>query len=338
MKHALVGMFVVAACGAAMAQQQDEAQRRVDRLKRDLKLTDDQAAKALEIYKTDKAAQDKLDQDKQDLDKQRQDKVREILDDEQKKTYDGWTQGRGNGGGNGGGNNGGGGRTPGGANMMDRMLGPTVDELKKELNLTDDQVAKVKPIVEDFRKTAQDKFDEARANGFQGMNWREEMDNFRKASEEVGTKVKEHLTDEQKEKFDKLIAARSNPFGGRGNNGGGNNGTPTPRGPSVDERVKRAMDALKIENADDAAVIKDLIKKVVEAQAALEGWDRDQRPKMDETLANKELKDEDLDARLKDYRTARKEKETAIKDAQKTLNEAVSTRQELELIKQNILR
>ena len=333
MKHAWVGVFVIAACGAAAAQQ-DDAQRRVDRLKRDLKLSDDQAAKALEIYKADKDSQDKLDKD-------RQDKIRGLLNDDQKKSFDDMMNGggRSNGGGNGNGNGRGNGNGNGfgGGNMLDRMLGPTADELKKDLTLTDDQFNKIKPVIDDFRKTATDKFEEARKNNFQGYNWREETDNFRKATEETNAKIKEQLTDEQKDKFDKLIQQRNNPFGNRGGNNGAN-GTGGARGPTVDERVKRAMDTLKIENADEAAAIKDLIKKVCEAQKALEDWDRDQRPKIDETLANKELKDDDLDGKLKEYRTARKEKETAIKDAQKALNEAVSTRQELELIKLNILR
>jgi hypothetical protein len=98
------------------------------------------------------------------------------------------------------------------------------------------------------------------------------------------------------------------------------------------------MDALKIENAEEAAAIKDLIKKVAEAQVALETWDRESRPKIDETLANKELKDEELEGKLRDLRTQRKEKETAVKEAQKALSEVVSYRQELELLKQGILR
>jgi hypothetical protein len=328
MKHVLAVVIVMAASGAAMAQEDRDLDRRVQRLKDSLKLNDEQAAKAKEIYKADKEATDKLE-------KERQDKLKEILTDDQKKSYDELLNGGGQGGRRapGGGQGGQGGF---GGGMMDRMLGPTMDQLKSELTLTDEQVGKIQPVVDEFRKKAQDRFDELRQGGFQGMNWREEMDNFRKSMEETGSKVKEHLTEEQKTKFDALVKQRGGGAGG--NNGGGNTPSQDRRGLSVDERVKRAMDALKIENGDEATAIKDLIKKVAEAQVALESWDRDSRPKIDETLGNKDLKDEDLETKLKDLRTQRKEKEQAIKDAQKALAEVVSYRQELELIKQNILR
>lgn len=339
MRHVLVGAFVVAACGMAAAQETDrDIERRVNRLRDSLKLNEEQVAKAKEIYKADKESQDKLE-------KERQDKVREILTDDQKKSYDEMLQGGNQGGGGrrmpggdqGGGQGGRGGFGQGGGNWMDRMLGPTADQLKTELTLTDDQFGKIKPIVDEVRKKAEERMEELRNGGFQGFNWREEMDNYRKAQEETNNKIKEHLTDEQKTKYDALVQRRQNPFGG-GNQGGGTRTEERGRGPSVDERVKRAMDALKIENAEEAAAIKDLVKKVAEAQVALETWDRESRPKIDETLANKELKDEELEGKLRDLRTQRKEKETAVKDAQKALSEVVSYRQELELLKQGILR
>jgi hypothetical protein len=343
MRTTAIAAFVVSMAAAAFAQgggnEERDIERRVNRLKDSLKLNEEQTAKAKEIYKADAEAQNKLDKERTDLEKARQDKIRELLTDDQKKSYDDYLQGGGRGGR---GNQGGGGQPGGGfgggrGGWMENMLGPTTDQLKKDLDLTEDQVSKIGPILDEARKKAQDRMEELRQNGFQGLNWREEMDNYRKGQEEIHNKVKEHLTEEQKTKYDAANQRRMNPFGG-GNPGGGRTPTEERRGPSVDERVKRAMDALKIENADEAAAIKELIKKVAEAQVALETWDRESRPKIDEVLGNKELKEEDLEGKLKEFRGQRKEKETGVKDAQKALAEVVSYRQELELIKQNILR
>jgi len=345
MKMTVIVAFVVSMAATSFAQggnnSERDLERRVNRLKDSLKLNEEQTAKAKEIYKADAEAQDKLDKQRTDLEKARQDQLREILTDDQKKSYDDYLQGGGRGRGNqggGGGNQNPGGGFGGGRGWMDNMLGPTADQLKKDLELTDEQFGKIQPIVDEARKKAQDRMEELRQNGFQGLNWREEMDNYRKGQEEINAKIKEHLTEEQKTKFDAAVQRRMNPFGGGGNAPGGRTPTEERRGPSVDERVKRAMDALKIENADEAAAIKELIKKVAEAQVALETWDRESRPKIDEVLGNKELKEEDLEGKLKEFRGQRKEKETGVKDAQKALAEVVSYRQELELIKQNILR
>ncbi len=60
---------------------QDETDWRVQRLKKELALSDEQVEKVKEIYKADKEAQQKIE-------KERQDKVREILTEEQKPRFD----------------------------------------------------------------------------------------------------------------------------------------------------------------------------------------------------------------------------------------------------------
>jgi chromosome segregation ATPase len=157
--------------------------------------------------------------------------------------------------------------------------------------------------------------------------------------------VKQHLDDEQKGKFDKLIEDRFNLS--RWGGGGGGGGTPTPGGggrdgrsrrPSVDERVKRVMESLKVETAEDAAAIRDLVKKCVEAQYALEDYDQEARKQVEDLSKKTDASEDDLKTRIDEIRGGRREKDKTLKDCQKSLAEVVTYRQELELIKSGILR
>lgn len=338
-------MILVLSAGAAFAQQEDPAQRDAERrvrfLKERLGLTDEQAAKAVEVYKQNAEAEKKLEEE-------RRGKIREMLTDEQKTKYDEMLKqmegGRNSGapGREGGREGGAPGRGPGGGPGMafgwvERMLDGMLENLKTELALTEEQLGKTKAVFDELKKKIQDNVEELRKNGFAGVDWQEEMKKLQEQMKEYGNKVREFLTDEQKAKYDKLVEEFQNRGFGGGFGGPRAERRDGPRGPSTEERVKRAMDALKIDKADEAAAIKDLVQKVVEAQAALEAAERESRTKLDETRKNAALSEEEIANKIDELRKARKLKSDAVREAQKALYEVVNPQQEAALMILGIL-
>ncbi len=303
MMKAIAFVAILAASAYAQDQQQDPVERQLDRLKRDLNLTEEQIPKVKEILK------------------KQSDELHTVLTDEQKQRLDrGNTRGGGQGGQGGGrGGFGGGGQLP------------STDELKKQLTLTDDQEKKVDEIRDGVRQQIRELW-QNRGDGGNRDEMTKKMETMR---DEAYAKMKECLTDEQKPKFDEIVKASQ----GDGPRNGG--GTPTEggrRGPSVEERVKRVMESLKVEKAEDAAALKDLVQKVIEAQQALGDYDRDTRTKFDDLAKKTEATEDDIKTQLETVRTTRKEKDKTVKDAQKSLAEVVTYRQELECVRAGILR
>ncbi|HLF92048.1 MAG TPA: hypothetical protein VJB14_01185 [Planctomycetota bacterium] len=327
----LVALMIVA--GTAFAQQQDPnrvAEFQVNRLKDRLKLTDEQASKVKDIYLKD-------NEDRTKSDEARTSKITELLNDEQKKLYEEMNRGRGGFGGQGGqqfrfgqGGQGFGGGLQGGL---------SIDTLKTELSLTDEQVEKVKPIVDEFAASMQKRIEEFRSGGFQGLDWQAEIQKFQDNFKAVSEKIKAHLTDEQKTKADALYERATQwtrlipQLGQRAQ--GGDRGAARM---SPEERIRRAMDALKIEKDDERAAIKDLVEKIVKAQAELEGWQKASREKLTETARNKELSDAALNDRITETQDERRKREKEIASLQKQLIEVVNNRQEIELIILGILK
>ena len=310
-------------CAAGVwAQEEDQmTERRIERMKDRLTLSDEQVAKLRDIYKADAEAQKKVEQE-------RDAKVKELLSEEQKKQYDELRAERGRG------SRGSGNRGPGGGGgWMDRFLGPSVDQLKTELGLDDAQTEKIRTMVDEFRAKAEKRMEELREKGFQGLDWREEMQKFGDEMKALGDKVKEHLTPEQVEKYEKWLAERTDP----GRFGGGNRGERTPRRTSVEERVKRAMEALKVESEEERTAMADLVKKVLEARDAQEDFERTYREKARE-LSRGDLGDEAMEAKLTELREERKAKDKTLSALRKELAEIVTARQEATLIEQGILK
>lgn len=334
--HTLVALLYVAGTALAQGPAQDPARAAeflVNRMKDRLKLSDDQAAKVKEILTKD-------GEDRTKMDDARTAKINELLDEEQKKLYEEMRRGRGGFGGQGGGQQfrfggqggqGFGGGLGGGLNMAD---------LKRELTLTDEQVEKIQPIVDEFSASVQKRVEEFRNGGFQGLDWQAEIQKFQDSFKAVNDKIKAHLTDEQKTKADALYDratqwTRLIP-GLAGRRAGGAEATPARLSP--EERVRRAMDALKIEKDEERAAIKDLVEKIVKAQAEFEDWQKASRERLTETVRNKELSDAALNDRITEAQDERRKREREIAGLQKQLAEAVNNRQEIELIIQGILR
>jgi hypothetical protein len=324
--RALVMMLLLAA--PALAQDARGQEFLLNRLKDRLKLTDEQAAHVNEILSKDGEERTKLDD-------ARTEKINAVLNDDQKKQYEElraqMQRGRGfGGGGPGGGQPFGGGRSMGSVN---------IEDVKRELGLSDEQVEKIKPLYDEFNEGLQKRMAAQAEKGFQGLNIGEEMRKYQASIKELAEKVKVHLTDEQKTKLDALIE-RSTAFmrmipNFLGNRGGGN--APAPR-PSVEDRVRVAMSALKIEKEDEKAVISELIAKIVKAQYELEDFTKASRDRLAEAAKNADLSDAAVEDRIKEAQEDRRKREKDIAGLQKQLAEVVTNRQELELMALGVLK
>jgi hypothetical protein len=210
--------------------------------------------------------------------------------------------------------------------------------VKRELNLTDEQVEKIKPLYDEFNANVQKRSAELAQRGFAGLNFAEEMQKYQDSFKALAEKVKVHLTDEQKPKLDALVE-RANGFmrmiPGLLNRGGPQG--PAPR-PSVEERVRTAVERLKIDKEDEKAVVSDLVTKIVKAQYDLEDFQKTSRERLAEAGKNPDLSDAAVEDRIKEAQEDRRKREKEIAALQKQLMEVVTNRQELELMAQGILK
>ncbi len=300
-----VGVVLLAAGRAIAQQQEDPVERSVQRLKEQLSLSDEQVSKVREVLKKS------------------HDEVKALLNDTQKSTYDqgGGRGNRGNGNGNGGAFNG----FRGGAWL------PSTNDLKTQLSLSDDQVTKINEVRDAVRQQLRTFF-QNRGRG-NGGNPAEDFNAFmEKSKEETTKKIRDLLSDEQKPKFDEALKAfaANQPappdFGGRG------------RGGNTDERVNRAMEALKIEDAKEADAVKSLVKKVLELMEKVDAYQRESRTKIDEASKNKDLSDAAVGDKIQEILKGHHDLEKELAGARKELTDVVTNRQELELLRRGILR
>lgn len=306
----------------------------VNRLKDRLKLSDEQTTKVKEILTAEADERTKQDE-------ARTAKINAILDEDQKKQYEELRSQLQRGGGRA---FGGGGAAPGGfggfGGGQNRPMGSIqIEDVKKELSLTDEQVEKLKPLYDEFNADLQKRAAEMATQGFQGLNVAEMMQKYQDNLKQLAEKVKVHLNDEQKTKLD----ARMEQMTGMlrflpammGRNPGG---APAAGRPSVEERVRLAMAALKVEKEDERVAIADLIAKLVKAQYDLEDSTKSSREKLAEAAKNRELSDAGIEDRIKDAQDERRKREKEIASLQKQLVEVVTNRQELELMALGILK
>jgi len=302
-----VGAVLLSASSAYAQQTDDPVERSVQRLKDQLTLTDEQVTKIREFVK-----------------KERED-VKSVLTEPQKTAYDQAGGPRGN-------------RGQGGTNQANGFGGfrggswlPATADLKTELSLSDDQVTKINEIRDAARQELRTFFQNRRNNGG-GQNLAEQFSAFQeKSKEETTKKIREILTDEQKPKFDealKAFAASQPPPGPGFGNGRG----------TVDERVARVMENLKIEDGKESEAVKGLVRKVIEAMDKLDAFQRESRTKIDDVSKDKELSDAAVGERIESILKGARDLEKDLAGARKALTEVVTNRQELELLRRGILR
>jgi hypothetical protein len=324
-----LALFLVLASPLAAQQDARGTDFWVNRMKERLGLTEEQASKVREILAKDAEERTKMDD-------ARTAKVNELLNDEQKKKYEEMrSQGRGFGvgiraGGPGGFGGFGGGRGPGQLQM---------DDLKRELGLSDEQVEKIKPMIDEFGQQIQRRMEEMRTNGFQSLNLVEEMQKGQEAMKQLAEKVKAHLGDEQKTKLDGLMERMTGWMRMVPQLLGQRQATASAAArPSVEERVRRAMEALKIEKDEERAAVRELVEKVVRAQHELEDSGKSARERLGQAARNAELSDAAVEDQIKASIEERRKLEKALGELQKQLVDVVSARQELELMAQGILK
>jgi hypothetical protein len=325
-------LMALALMASPLLAQQDNTRQTefaVQRLKDRLKLSDDQAAKVKEILTKDT-------EDRTKMDDARTEKITALLDADQKKLYEEMrTNQRGF---RGGAQGGAGGFQFGGAGGRGGMGQLNVEDLKRQLNLTDEQVEKIKPLYDEFNATVQKRMEELREKGFQGLNLGEEMTKGQENMKALAEKVKAHLNDEQKTKLDGIMEQMTGWMRMVPNLLNQNRTPSTPARPSVEDRVKSVVAALKIEKDDERSAIADLVTKIVRAQYDLEDFIKSTRDKLLEASKNKELSDAAVEDRIKEAQQDRVKREKELSGLQKQLSEVVTNRQELELMAQGILK
>ena len=328
-------MLWLAMAGAALAQDRG-TERQLNFLKERLSLSEEQSGKIREVYVKDQADREKLEED-------RAAKVRELLTEEQRPKYDelrqqfragGQGQGRGQGGfGGPGGFGAPRGGPPGGAAAANQF---SIESLKLELKLTDEQAEKIKPILDETQAIHTKRIEDLQKQGFQGVDWQAEMAKFNETVKTSSDQVKVHLNEEQKTKFDGMVERATAMF--RMIPGFGPPRAAVAARPSAEDRIRRAVDALKIEKEDERSAVRDLIEKVVKAQDALEEQAKSSRELAGQSARNSELSEQALEDRLGEGRTERRRLEKILSDLQAALADVLSVRQETELVQQGILR
>jgi hypothetical protein len=308
-----VGAVLLSASTAFAQQQDDPVERAVQRLKDQLSLTDDQVGKVRDIVK-----------------KERED-IKGLLTDTQKTTYD---QGGGPRGNRANGANGNNGNNNNFAGFRGGAWLPATNDLKTQLSLTDDQVTKINEFRDAVRQEMRTFFQNNRRGNGGGQNLAEQWNAFQeKSKEETTKKINDILTDEQKPKFAEALKAfaANQPTPGNFGGFGQNRGT-------VDERVGRVMDGLKIEDAKESEAVKGLVKKVVEAMDKVDADQREMRTKVDEISKDKDLSDTAVGEKIEGLLKGHHDLEKDLAGARKALTEVVTNRQELELLRRGILR
>ncbi len=300
----------------------------VNMLKERLQLSEDQSGKIRELLKKESEERSKVEE-------ARTAQINEILNEQQKKQYEEVRQNP-----FGGGTRRSRGGNQGGGPRAGRFGQVRMEDLKTDLELTDEQVGKIQPIVDEFNAKGQKRSDELRNSGFRNFNWQEELQKAEDQMKEAGDKLKPLLTEVQKEKFDKFLEGRMSMV--RMARGFAQGGTPTPGGAvprlSPEARVKQAMEALKIEGEEDRKAISDLVTDIVKIQSLLEDQNKAVREKLQAMGKDSGLSDEAIEDTLTDIRKERRQKEKELAGLQKEVSECVNNRQEVELILLGILK
>jgi hypothetical protein len=208
-----------------------------------------------------------------------------------------------------------------------RWMGPSIDDLQRELGLTSDQREKASGLIQAAADAARKRFEEARAGGFQNIDWSTIRAEAEKITTEATEKIRSLLTAEQQPAFAKLVEERSRTL---------RHVFRRPETPA--DRAARAMEALKIADADEASAVKALVTRAAQLQADLAEHDRVTRDQTREWLKAEGMADAALVERVTTRRRERQALEDRLRKTQEELGQVVTVRQELELVQLGLLR
>lgn len=318
---------------SALAQEQSDNEKAVQRVREKFHLSDEQAGKLKEVLDSAKV---KLDEAK----KAAEDAVKGVVGDENFKQAMELINRRDDRRGDRGGNRqlfqqGG---DP--SQFFQRFYNQMFERMQNDLGMNEEQTEKVKKIWEKFTTDAQKMFEDMR-NSPEGFNWQDAMQQMKQKGEDAINEMKTHLDDEQKGKLDDLVS-RMRQFGGFGGGGRGPGGGPGgdrgPRPPSAEERVKDAAKAMGLGDSDEDKALKDKIAQVAKLQDELEKVGREDRPKLIGAI-EKETNEDEIAAKVEEFINKQLKLEGKLKTARKELLEMVANQPKwaMELIKRGIL-
>ena len=225
----------------------------------------------------------------------------------------------------------------------DRLLGGTVEELTEKLALTEEQVPKLQEVFDETESIMMEAIQALRdqggqgggqggGGGFSGMRAA-----FEALRDDQRHAVRAVLDEKQTLAYDQLLAeadVRSSGFGG-GFGGRGGRGSQN-REEEQKARIDRAMKSLGL-TGEDETMVRGLLEKMAEIEKQrAEAWTNG-RVAIAKLLVDKASTDEALDAALDEMRSQAKEFDGNQKEARKLLKEALTSRQEADLVSQGIL-
>lgn len=208
-----------------------------------------------------------------------------------------------------------------GGRMNDQL-----EQLKEQLGLDDEQVKRLEELTTPMRDGLFDEMRRLREGGGE-FNWEDMRERMRGFRDQLNETIGSVLTDEQKKKFEEMLA---NPDRGRRGRRG--------RDPERD-RQRRLDDAKKalIMTPEEEEVLVPMIEAVVNAQNTLRSSNDTQRREFTEFLRSG-LPTEAITARLTEFREQRGEAETVLETARASLQEVLTLEQEAKLVALGILR
>lgn len=212
-----------------------------------------------------------------------------------------------------------------------RWFGPSADDLQRDLALTDEQREKVDAILRAAMEGVRARIEEARAGGGPpAFDWQAMRTEIEKLFNENAEKIKAVLTPDQQEKFGKLVEDRRRMMQGLLRRG--------DEHVPPEERAARAMEALKIEDAEEGKAVKTLVARVAKLQDDLTELDRTVRDKARDLLKAEGMTDDAVETKLQDLRKERRAVDEPLQHAQDELRQVVSPKQELALIQLGLLK
>jgi Spy/CpxP family protein refolding chaperone len=302
-----------------------------------LKLTDEQKTKLENVLKESK--------------KKTETQIRELLTDDQKRSYDEYLADsarrsermRGferRWGGRGGDRGGFGGMR--GFGDWQRGMGQQIEEIKKRLNLTDDQSEKVQTIMSGIWEEASGKFMEElpKYMGEGGRpDWRKMMSEmskeFEKYIDKAEKKIKGILKEEQMPEFEKMMGEfrdQMKQWGQRGGRGERRGGRDRGRGNRID-RIMEDLDG----SPEEKAIIREKVEAILNAQSEWGEKLRTARRKLSELLRQEGTASEEIQGKLKEVREFQKKYEAALKPLREDLVPILTFEQEAKLVVHRVL-
>jgi len=243
---------------------------------------------------------------------------------------------------------GGRGRGGGGGGGMGRMMGLDLDQIKKRLGLNDEQAKKIQSIITEATEKGREEFSKMRQGGG-GFDMSKMRGLVEKLRDDVRGKINKQLDEEQLKKFDALnkeVDERMNQWmsrmgmgrrGGSRENRGGNRGPRRARTPeqTTQRRLSAVMSSLKLPD-EEAAVLSELIKKVISYQATTSSKARTMRDEI-RKLATGGGDEDAIKQKVEHLRKLRTASRTKLDSLREGLTELLTPTQEAVLVSHGVL-